>query len=162
MDAIPPDSICSITGFAFTLLGTRRACGEGDGTPLQYSCWKIPWTEEPDRLQSMRSLGVGHDWATSLSLFTFMHWRRKWQSIPVFLLGESRDRGAWWAAVYGVAQSQTQLKRLSSSSSRRALRRKGSFLLMDGKKAFHFETFQIIPHRKLLSLYPYWSLPLPG
>ena len=36
-------------------------CGEGDGTPLQYSCWKIPWMEEPGRLQSMRSLGVGHD-----------------------------------------------------------------------------------------------------
>ena len=39
--------------------------------------WKIPWMEEPVRLQSMGSLGVGHDWATSLSLFTFMHWRRK-------------------------------------------------------------------------------------
>ena len=45
--------------------------------------WKIPWTEEPCRLQSMRSLGVGHDWATSLSIFTFMHWRRKWQPTPV-------------------------------------------------------------------------------
>ena len=40
--------------------------------------WKIPWTEEPGRPQSMGSLRVGHDWATSLSLFTFMHWRRKW------------------------------------------------------------------------------------
>ena len=37
--------------------------------------WKIPWTEEPSRLQSMGLLGVGHDWVTSLSLFTFMHWR---------------------------------------------------------------------------------------
>ena len=51
--------------------------------------WKIPWTEEPGGLQSMGSLRVGHDWATSLSLFTFMHWRRKWQPTPVFLLGES-------------------------------------------------------------------------
>ena len=42
--------------------------------------WKIPWTEEPGRLQSMGSQRVGHDWVTSLSLFTFMHWRRKWQS----------------------------------------------------------------------------------
>ena len=41
--------------------------------------WKIPWMEEPGRLQSMGSLRVGHDWATSLSLFTFVHWRRKWQ-----------------------------------------------------------------------------------
>ena len=45
--------------------------------------WKIPWTEEPGRLQSMWSLRVGHDWATSLSLFTFMHWRRKWQPTRV-------------------------------------------------------------------------------
>ena len=45
--------------------------------------WKIAWTEEPGRLQSMGSLGVGHDGATSLSLFTFMHWRRKWQPIRV-------------------------------------------------------------------------------
>ena len=40
--------------------------------------WKIPWTEEPGRLQSMGSLRVWHNWATSLSLFTFMHWRKKW------------------------------------------------------------------------------------
>ena len=53
--------------------------------------WKIPWMEEPGRLQSM--LRVGHDWATSLSLFTFMHWRRKWQPTPVFLPGESQGRG---------------------------------------------------------------------
>ena len=40
--------------------------------------WKIPWMEEPGRLQSMGLLRVRYDWATSLSLFTFMHWRRKW------------------------------------------------------------------------------------
>ena len=45
--------------------------GEGNGTPLQYSCLEIPWTEEPDRLQSMGSQRVGHYWATSFSLFTF-------------------------------------------------------------------------------------------
>ena len=49
---------------------------------------KIPWMEEPGRLQSMGSLRVRHDWAASLSLFTFMHWRRKWQPTPVFLPGE--------------------------------------------------------------------------
>ena len=53
---------------------------------------KIPWMEEPGRLQSMGSLRVGHDSVTSLSLFTCMHWRRKWQATPVFLLGESRRR----------------------------------------------------------------------
>ena len=56
--------------------------------------WKIPWTEEPGRLQSMGSLRVRCDWATSLSLFTFMHWRSKWQPTPVFLPGESQGRGS--------------------------------------------------------------------
>ena len=84
--------------------------------------WKLPWTEEPGRLQSMESLGVGHNWVTSLSLFTFMHWRRKWQPTPVFLPGESQGRQSWWAAVYGVTQIRTRLKRLSSSSSRRLIK----------------------------------------
>ena len=79
--------------------------------------WKIPWTEEPGGLQSMGSRRVGHDWETSLSLFTFMHWRRTWQPTPVFLPGESQGQGSLVAAVYGVAQSQTRLKRLSSSNS---------------------------------------------
>ena len=56
--------------------------------------WKIPWMEEPGRLQPMGLLGVGHDWVTSLSLFTFMHWRRKWQPTAVFLPGESQGRGS--------------------------------------------------------------------
>ena len=61
----------------------------------QYSTltWKIPWTEEPGKLQSTGSLRVGYDWATSLSLFTFMHWRRKWQPTPVLLPGESQGWG---------------------------------------------------------------------
>ena len=56
--------------------------------------WKIPWAEEPGRLPSMGSRRVGHDWPTSLSLFTFMHWRRKWQPTPVFLPGESQGQGS--------------------------------------------------------------------
>ena len=127
--------------------------------------WKIPWTKEPGKLKSMGSLRAGHDWATSLSLFTFTHWRRKWHPTPALFPGKShgprslvgyspwgckesdttkrlhfhvslscigegdgsplqrsclenpRDRGAWWAAVSGLAQSRTRLKRLSSSSS---------------------------------------------
>ena len=54
--------------------------------------WKIPWTEEPGRLQTVGSQRIGNDWATSLSLFTFMHWRRKWQLTPVFLPGESQGQ----------------------------------------------------------------------
>ena len=56
--------------------------------------WRIPWMEDPGRLQSMRSLRVGHDWATSLWLFTFMHWRRKWQPTLVFWPGESQGWGS--------------------------------------------------------------------
>ena len=73
--------------------------------------WKIPWTEEPAAVH-----GVAKS-RTQLSdfTFTFMLWRRKWQPTPVFLPGECQGRGAWWAAVFGVALSQTRLKRLSSS-----------------------------------------------
>ena len=78
--------------------------------------WIIPWTEEPGRLQSMGLLRVGHDWATSLSLFPFMHWRRTRHPLQCSCLESPRAGGAWWAAVYGVTQSQPRLKRLSSSS----------------------------------------------
>ena len=70
--------------------------------------WRIPWMGEPSRLQSMGSLGVGHDWATSLSLFTFMHWRRKWQPTPVFLPGESQGRGSLVGCpLWGRTESDT-------------------------------------------------------
>ena len=72
------------------------------------SAWKIPWTEEPGRLQSMGLLRVGHNWATSLSLFTFMHWRRKWQPTPVFLPGESQGWGSLvGCCLWGHTESDT-------------------------------------------------------
>ena len=76
--------------------------------------WKIPWTEEPGRLQSMGSLRVGHNWATSLSLFTFMQGEGNGNPLQCSCLENPRDGGAWWAAIYGVAQSRTRLKQLSS------------------------------------------------
>ena len=70
--------------------------------------WKIPWMEEPGRLQSIGSLRVGHDWATSLSLFTFMHWRRKWQPTPLFLPGESQGWGSLVSChLWGSTESDT-------------------------------------------------------
>ena len=81
--------------------------------------WKIPWAEEPGGLQSMGSRRVRHDWATSLSLFPFMHWRRKWEPTPEFLLGESQGRGSLVGCRYGVAQSRTWLKQLSSSNQKK-------------------------------------------
>ena len=77
--------------------------------------WKIPWTEEPGRLQSMGSLRVGHDWVTSLSLSCIAEGNGN--PLQCSCLENPRDGGAWWAAVYGVAQSWTRLKWLSSSSS---------------------------------------------
>ena len=77
--------------------------------------WKIPWTEEPGRLQSMGLLWVGHDWATSLSLSCIGGGNGN--SLQCSCLENPRDGGAWWAAIYGVAQSRTQLKQLSNSSS---------------------------------------------
>ena len=70
--------------------------------------WKIPWTKEPGGLQSMGLQRVRHDWTTSLSLFTFMHWRRKWQPTPVFLPGESQARGSLVGChLWGRTESDT-------------------------------------------------------
>ena len=70
--------------------------------------WKIPWTEEPGMLQTMGWRRVGHDWATSLSLFPFMHWRRKWQPTPVFLPGESQGQGSLAGrCLWGRTESDT-------------------------------------------------------
>ena len=75
--------------------------------------WKIPWTEEPGRLQSMGSLRVRYDWATSLSRIG----EGNGNPLQCSCLENPRDGGAWWAAASGVAQSWTRLKRLSSSKS---------------------------------------------
>ena len=86
--------------------------GEGNGNPL-------PWMEEPTRLQSMGSLRVGHDWVTSLSLFTSLSlsWEGNGNPLQCSCLENPRDGGAWWAAIFGVTQSRIRLKQLSSSSS---------------------------------------------
>ena len=70
--------------------------------------WKIPWVEQPGGLQSTGSLRVGHNWAISLSLFTFIHWRRKWQPTPVFLPGESQGWGNLVSChLWGRSESDT-------------------------------------------------------
>ena len=102
---------CNIT------IWSKLGIGEGNGTPLQYSCLENPmiFHEEPGRLQSMGSLRVGHYWVTSLSLSRIGEGNGS--PLQCSCLENPRDRGAWWAAVSGVAQSRTRLKRLSSSSS---------------------------------------------
>ena len=70
--------------------------------------WRIPWMKESGGLQSMGSQRDGHDWATSPSLFTFMHWRRKWQPTPVFLPGESQGRwNLMGCCLWGHTESDT-------------------------------------------------------
>ena len=76
--------------------------------------WKIPWMEEPGRLQSMGSLRVRHDWVTSFSLSCIGEGNGN--PLQCSCLENPRDGGAWWAAIYGIAQSWAQLKQLSSSS----------------------------------------------
>ena len=92
--------------------------------------WRIPWMEEPGRLQSMGSLRVRHDWATSLSLFTFTHWRRKWQPTPLFLPGESQGRRSLVGChLWGHTESDTTDMTSSSSSSSRVVRIKWIMLV---------------------------------
>ena len=90
--------------------------------------WKIPRVEEPGGLWSMGSLRVGHDWATSLSLFTFMHWRRKWQPIRVLAwrisgMGEpggltsmrSHRLGHDWSDLAAAAAALAELRSTSAA-----------------------------------------------
>ena len=93
--------------------------GEGNGTPLQYSCLENPmdggrWgsdrTERLHFLFSLSCIGEGNG-----------------NPLQCSCLENPRDGGAWWAAVYGVAQSRTRLKQLSSSSSSSRIRKTPSF-----------------------------------
>ena len=89
-------------------LGWEDSLEKGTATHSSILAWRIPWMEEPGRLQSLGLLRVGHDWATSLSLFTFTHWRRKWQPTPVFLPGESQRSGTLvGCCLWGHTESDT-------------------------------------------------------
>ena len=82
----------------------REGGGEGSGTPLQYSCLENPmdggaWWATVH--------GVAKSW-TRLSLFTFMHWRRKWQPTPMFLPRESQGQGSLVGCrLWGRTESDT-------------------------------------------------------
>ena len=78
--------------------------------------WKIPWKEEPGRLQSMGSRRVGHTEQIHFHFSLSCIGEGNGNPLQCSCLENPRDRGAWWAAVYGVAWSRTRLKRLSSSS----------------------------------------------
>ena len=90
--------------------------GEGNGTPLQYSCLENPMDGGAWWAAVHGVLRVGHDWVTSLSLSLSCIGEGNGNPLQCSCLVNPRDGGAWWAAVYGVTQSQTRLKWLSSSS----------------------------------------------
>ena len=92
-----------------TCCNSEKAMAPHSGT----LAWKIPWMEEPRRLQFMGSLRVGHDWATSLSFSLSCVGEGNGNSLQCSCLENPRDWGACWAAVYGVAESRTRLKWLS-------------------------------------------------
>ena len=79
--------------------------------------WKIPWREEPGSLQSLGSRRVGHDWVIHFHFSLSCIGEGNGNPLQCSCLENSRDERAWWAAIYGVAQSRTRLKWLSSSSS---------------------------------------------
>ena len=79
--------------------------------------WKIPWMEEPGRLHSMGSLGVRHTERLHFHFSLSSIGEGNGNPLQYSCLENPRDGGACWAAVYGVTQSRTRLKRLSSSSS---------------------------------------------
>ena len=127
--------------------------------------WKIPWMEGPVRLQSMGSRRVRHDWVTSLSLFTFMHWRKKWQPTPAFLPGESQEWrslvgcrlwgrrvGHDWSdlAAAGAAFPRTQLRQ----SRRMLLLPKNIIAVEEGQR---FNSQKGLAHLKIISSF---SLPV--
>ena len=95
---------CSIWYQLWGILDSK----EGNGTQLQYSCLENPMDRGACYAAVHGVLRVGHGWVTSLSLFTFMHWRRKWQPIPGFLSGESQGRGSLvGCCLWGRAESDT-------------------------------------------------------
>ena len=133
--------------------------------------WKILWMEEPSRLQCMGSLRVGHDWATSFSLFTFMHWRRKWQPIPLFLPRESQGwQSLVGCCVWGRTESDmtevTQQQQQQQRSLQENERYKGNIscknnLLVEFCGCCHHPYWIWSPRKWNLTLFPcfvlYWS-----
>ena len=100
---------------AFTFTFHFHALEEEMAPHSSVLAWKIPWTEEPSRLLSVGSLRVGHDEWLHFHFSLSCIGEGNGNPLQYSCLESPRDWGAWWAAVYGVTQSRTRLKRLSSS-----------------------------------------------
>ena len=88
--------------------GSRKPLEEGMATHSSIFAWRIPWIEEPGRLPFMGSQRIGHDQATSLTLY-FITGEGNGNPLQYSRLENPMDRGAWGATVHGVGKSQTQL-----------------------------------------------------
>ena len=107
----------SISGDLFLFLLMCTAMLEKAMAPHSSTlAWRIPWTQEPGRLQSVGSLRVEHDWRLHFHFSLSCTGEGNGNPLQCSCLEIPRNGGAWWAAIYGVAQSRTWLKRLSSSS----------------------------------------------
>ena len=91
----------------------RKVIEKAMATHSSILAWKISWKEEPGRLQSMGSLRVGHDWGLHFHFSLSCIGEGNGNPLQCSYLENTRDGGAWWAAIDGVSQSQTRLKRLS-------------------------------------------------
>ena len=115
--------------------------------------WRIPWTKEPGRLQSMGSWIIRHDWATSLSLFTFMHWRRQWQPTPVFLPRESQGWGSpVGCCLWGRTESDTTEATWAAAAAEKAMANHFTIQAMDLANYGCWDTHTALPTETKLFL----------
>ena len=108
-------SLTRLSDFTFTF--HFHALEKAMATHSSVLAWKIPWTEDPGGLLSMGSLRVGTTEQLHFHFSLSCIGEGNGNPLQCSCLENPRDGGAWWAALYGVAQSRTRLKRLSSSSS---------------------------------------------
>ena len=114
--------------------------------------WRIPWTEEPGGLLSMGSHRVGHNWRDLACMCALEEGNGN--PLQYSCLENPRDREAWWGAICGVAQNQTQLKQLNSSSSSNNM---ASFLVEDflsQKQQTKFLSYLISDSHWLMAAHP--------
>ena len=136
----------SINAFVLSFLygPTLTSIGEEMATHSSTIAWKTPWAEEPGRLQSMGSWRVRRDWATHFHFSLSCTGEGNSNPLQCSCLENPRESRAWWAAVCGVAQSRTRLKRFSSSSS------------SSGSDRIPVELFQILKDGAVKVLHSIW------
>ena len=134
----------------------RITSGEGNGTPLQHSCLENPmdggaWQAAVHGVA--RSLTRLSD---SLSLFTFMHWRRKWQPTPVFLPGESQGRGSlvgyrlWGRTELDTTEATQQQQQQNHQERQRNRERKREHFIFKGVCKYSHQPFKpSYPHKDI-------------